>query len=294
KAPLFWIFRELCRRRKGKTTRKLCSVFSFIPTDNHLRSLLDAVEPAAVYPLFDFVFDGFQHAGVIDSFRTADNRLLLALDGTQYFSSSNLHGPCCSCKTHSNGKISYSHTVVTPVLVKSGSAKVIPLAPEFIRPQDGHEKQDCAINASLRWLESQGSRYAALGTTVLGDDLYCHEPFCRALLTKGLEFILVCKADSHKTLYEWVDDLERNGIVKSVVHTRWTGKRHETDTYRYVSAVPLRDADEALTVNWCEITTRTADGKVLYRNAFATSLTVNDANVAEVVASGRTRWKVED
>ena len=204
------------------------------------------------------------------------------------------YSPCCSCKTHSNGKVSYSHTVVTPVLVKPGSDKVIPLAPEFVRPQDGHEKQDCEINAALRWLDSRGSQFAALGTTVLGDDLYCHEPFCRALLAKGLEFILVCKPDSHKTLYEWVADLERNGIVKTVVQTRWTGKRYETDTYRYVSAVPLRNADDALSVNWCEITTRTADGKVLYRNAFATSLAVDDTNIAEVVASGRARWKIEN
>ena len=92
-----------------------------------------------------------------------------------------------------------------------------------------------------------------------------------------------------------VDDLGRNGIVKTVVHRRWTWKQYETDTYRYVSAVPLRDADDALTVNWCEITTaRTADSKLLYRNAFATSLTVDDTNVAEVVASGRARWKIEN
>ena len=293
-SPSFLDFQRTMQETQGKNNAQtLFGVFQ-IPSDNHIRTLLDAVEPAAVYPLFDFVFEGFQHSRVIDSFRTADNRLLLALDGTQYFSSQNLHGPCCSCKTHSNGKVSYSHTVVTPVLVKPGSDKVIPLAPEFVRPQDGHEKQDCEINASLRWLESRGSQYAALGTTVLGDDLYCHEPFCRALLAKGLEFILVCKPDSHKTLYEWVDDLERNGIVKTVVRTRWTGKRHETDTYRYVSAVPLRDADDALSVNWCEITTRTADGKVLYRNAFATSLAVDDANVAEIIASGRARWKIEN
>jgi hypothetical protein len=293
-SPSFLDFQRTMQETQGKNNAQtLFGVFQ-IPTDNHIRTLLDAVEPAAVYPLFDFVFDGFQHAGVIDSFRTADNRLLLALDGTGYFSSTNLHGPCCSCKTHSNGKVSYSHTVVTPVLVKPGSDKVIPLAPEFIRPQDGHEKQDCEINASLRWLESRGSWYAALGTTVLGDDLYCHEPFCRALLAKGFEFILVCKPLSHKTLYEWVADLERTGIVKTLVHTRWTGKRHETDSYRYVSAVPLRDADDALSVNWCEITTRTADGKVLYRNAFVTSLTVDDTNVAAVVASGRARWKIEN
>ena len=104
----------------------------------------------AVYPLFDFIFDGLQRSGVIDSFHMADHRLLPALDGTQYFSSQILHGQCCSCKTHSNGKISYSHTVVTPVLVNPGSDKVISLAPEFIRPQDDHQKQDCETNASLR------------------------------------------------------------------------------------------------------------------------------------------------
>ena len=76
-----------------------------IPTDNHIRRLLDAVVPASVYPMFDFLFDGFQRAGVIDSFRTTDHRLLPALDGTQYFSSQKLHGSCCSCKTHSNGKV---------------------------------------------------------------------------------------------------------------------------------------------------------------------------------------------
>lgn len=293
-SPSFLDFQRTMQETQGKNNAQtLFDVFQ-IPTDNHIRSLLDPVESATVYPMFDFIFDGFQRAGVVDSFRTTDRRLLLALDGTQYFSSQKLHGSCCSCKTHSNGKVTYSHTVVTPVLVKSGSDKVISLAPEFVCPQDGHEKQDCEINASLRWLERQGSQFAALGTTVLGDDLYCHEPFCRALLDKRFEFILVCKPDSHKTLYEWVDDLDRNGVVKTVVLKRWTGKHYEIDTYRYVSAVPLRNTDDALLVNWCEITTRAEDGKVLYRNAFATSLAVNDGNVAEVIASGRTRWKVEN
>jgi len=56
----------------------------------------------------------------------------------------------------------------------------------------------------------------------------------------------------------------------------------------------LRDSDDALLVNWCEITTRTEEGKILYRNAFATSLAIDDVNVATVVASGRARWKIEN
>jgi len=102
--------------------------------------------------MFDFIVDGFQRSGVIDSFRGSDKRLLPALDGTQYYSSQKRHGPCCSCKTHSNGKTSYSHTVVTPVLVKPGGDFGLAPAPEFVRPQDGLDKQDCEINASLRRL----------------------------------------------------------------------------------------------------------------------------------------------
>jgi hypothetical protein len=183
---------------------------------------------------------------------------------------------------------------LTPVLVKPGCAKVIPLAPEFIRPQDGAAKQDCEINAAKRWLAAHGGGLARLKTTVLGDDLYCHEPFCRLLLAEGLGFILVCKPDSHAIVYEWLEHLERNGAVGTVVRTRWTGTRRETDTYRHAEAVPLRDADDALMVNWCEITTTDENGKVLYRNAFATSLALDGGTVAEVVEAGRSRWKIEN
>ena len=45
-----------------------------------------------------------------------------------------------------------------------------------MQPQDGQAKQDCELNAAKRWLGRWGSEYAPLGVTVLGDDLYCHEP----------------------------------------------------------------------------------------------------------------------
>ena len=34
--------------------------------------------------------------------------------------------------------------------------------------------------------------------------------------------------------------------------------------------------------------------KVTYRSAFVTSLTINPENVAEIVACGRARWKIEN
>jgi hypothetical protein len=161
---------------------------------------------------------------------------------------------------------------LTPVLVKSGGDKVIALAPEFVTPQDGAAKQDGEINAAKRGLAAHGAALARLKTTVLGDDLDCHEPFGRELLAQGLDFILVCQPSSHATVYEWLEHLARHGAVHTVTRTRWTGRRRETDTYRYAHAIPWRNANDARAVNGCELVTTNDSGKVWYRNGFATSL----------------------
>ncbi len=68
---------------------------------------------------------------------------------------------------------------------------------------------------------------------------------------------------------------------------RWTGMRHEFDRYYYINQIPLRDGDKALQVNWCELFTTDAHGKVLYHNAFVTDRIINRNNVAAVVQDGR-------
>ena len=167
---------------------------------------------------------------------------------------------------------------------------MIPLVPEFIVPQDGHDKQDCETAAAKRWLSQHGQRFSPLKVTILGDDLYCHQPWCQQLLEQHLNFILVCRPESHITLYEHLDGID----LPTLTTKRWTGKVEETYTYRYLNGVPLKDGDEALLVNWCELTVTRADGKVTYKNAFATNHTLSADNVAEVVLAGRTRWKVEN
>ena len=157
-------------------------------------------------------------------------------------------------------------------------------------PQDGHDKQDCETAAAKRWLSQHGQRFSPLKVTILGDDLYCHQPWCQQLLEQHLNFILVCRPESHITLYEHLDGID----LPTLTTKRWTGKVEETYTYRYLNGVPLKDGDEALLVNWCELTVTRADGKVTYKNAFATNHTLSADNVAEVVLAGRTRWKVEN
>ena len=265
-----------------------------IPCDNHIRDLLDSIPPELLFPLFGDILDVLHELDYLKPFRSVNDDLLIPLDGTQYHSSKSIHCDQCSQRQHRNGQITYSHTVITPVIAAPGSNTVIPLEPEFILPQDGNEKQDCENTAAKRWLARCGSRYRALGATILGDDLYSRQPLCEAILEQGLNFILVCKPESHQTLYEWVGDLDNTGGVQTVTRQRRRGKHTETDSYRFVSQVPLRDGDDALPVNWCELTTARADGTVVYKNAFATNHPISGDDVIDIVTAGRARWKVEN
>ena len=109
-----------------------------------------------------------------------------------------------------------------------------------------------------------------------------------------MDFVLVCKPDSHATTYEWLQMLERSGDVRSMTIRRSNGRRIYLDHYRWASALPLRDADDALTVDWCELSSTDEEGKVLYRNSFASSLPIDETNVRQIVAAGRARWKIEN
>jgi hypothetical protein len=118
----------------------------------------------------------------------------------------------------------------------------------------------------------------------------CHQPLCQQLLAQRFNFILVCRPESHTTLYEHLEGID----LPTVTAKRWTGKIEETYTYRYLNAVPLKDDEDALLVNWCELSVSHPDGKVVYKNSFATNHPITDDTVAEIVLAGRTRWKVEN
>jgi hypothetical protein len=288
--PSFLAYQRLMEGSKGKSNAQSLFGVHRIPTDNHIRDLLDAVSPEHLFPVFEEILQVLEAQGQLEGFRSLGDSLLVALDGTEYFSSDKIHCPHCSTRTQKSGKTHYFHSVVTPVIVCPGQNHVIPLVPEFIVPQDGHDKQDCENAAAKRWLSRQRQRLRALKVTVLGDDLYCHQPLCQQFLEQQLNFIVVCRPESHTTLYEHLEGIE----LPTLTTKKRTGKVEKTYTYRYLNGVPLKDSDEALLVNWCELTVTTADGKVTYHNSFATSYPLSDENVAEVVRAGRTRWKVEN
>ncbi len=290
----FLAHQQAMQDRQRRNNAKSLFGIEEIPSDPQIRNLLDPVPPEALSAPFWEIFGLLEEAGELQNYRTLNGQWLVSLDGTQYFSSTKIHCKRCTVKVR-NGTEYYAHTAITPVLVAPGESRVIALEPEFIQPQDGAEKQDCERNASKRWLARNASRLAQHAVTLLGDDLYCNQPFCEQVLDQGLNFILTCKPDSHRALYQEVELLTHLGEVAQLTQRHWNGQTHELWHYRYVNQVPLRADAEARTVNWCEVViVQEGTGERLYYNTFATNHLLTDHNVAAIVAAGRARWKIEN
>ena len=281
------------QRERGKNNAQSLFGVHQIPSDNQIRNLLDGVPPDTLWPLYRRLLQTLKQRGKLKDFHTLGGSTLIVLDGVEYFSSQKIHCSCCSSKTLKNGTTHYSHSAVTPVMVSPDQADIIPLLPEFISPQDGSDKQDYELAAARRWLQREDV-HLPKNVTFLGDDLYCRQPFCELLKQLERHFILVCKPESHQTLYEWVEDFQRLGFVEVLEKRRWTGKQRLTERYRIARQVPLRDSDDALLVNWCEVEIIDEQGGIVYRNAFVTDHSITADTVVEIVRAGRTRWKIEN
>jgi hypothetical protein len=265
-----------------------------IPSDNHIRDLLDPTDARAYEVGYTWLWQELEASGKLKGYRGLGSHLFIGLDGIQFFGATKIY--CAHCyQQQVEETIHYSHRALTALAVHPEQTEVLPFIPEFILPQDGAEKQDSEIAAAKRWLKRHESWLQAQNAVILGDDLFSHQPFCELLITAKVGFILVCKPDSHVTLYEWIAGMERGNKLSEVSRRKWNGRHGEVWCYRYTLDVPLCAGDDGLRVNWCELTiTHELTGKRLYQNSFITNLFLDDERVKPVTHTGRCRWKHEN
>ena len=293
--PSFLEHQKLMRKRRGKDNALSLFGLRKIPCDNQIRSLLDPIPASTVSGAFDSVWTWLNENPILNNFKYLDNQILLALDGTEYYSSKKIHCPHCNCRHHKNGSTTYYHQVMTPVIVAPEKKQVINLDPEFIRKQDGKTKEDCENAAIKRWLLRNPASKKNQEITLLGDDLYSRQPICELSIEQGYNFIFVAKASSHKSLYEWLDFLEKNGEIVEGQIRKYQKNKLLYYNYKYVNNVPLRETEPSLMVNWYSVEIYdSTKKKVVYRNNFITNHQLNDEKMEKIIISGRTRWKVEN
>ena len=294
-SPSFLQHQRLMKQKKGKDNAQSLFRLSEIPCDNQIRNLLDPIRADTVFGAFKTTYKWLETNRIIEEFKYLDDQILLALDGTEYYSSKKINCPHCNCRKHRNGSITYYHQVVTPVIVSPSKKQVINFAPEFIKKQDGNSKQDCENTAIKRWLLRNLLERENNQITLLADDLYSRQPTCELALKQGYNFIFVAKPSSHKSLYEWLNFSEKNGEMRIGEIKKYEKGRGRIYRYKYVNKVPIREGEPSLMVNWYEVEIfDVAKNKVIYKNSFVTNHELNELNIFAMMKSGRTRWKVEN
>lgn len=288
--PSFLEFQRTLHQNVGQDNTQTLFGMEKIPSDNHIRNILDGVKPDHFDDMFFLILEDLQNSRAHVTGNCLDGHTLIAMDGSEYFCSKKISCPSCSKRLRSDGNTEYFHAFLSGTVVCPGSPHVFCLPPEFITPQDGDKKQDCELKAAKRWLKRMLPRCANLSPIYLGDDLYAKQEICREIVDSGDSFLFTCKDSSHKTLAEF-----RKGLPL-FHHQEKKGKGFQQREYKYswAESLPLRDGLDALYVNWIDIEICNTQGKSTYHASFITNITPTKDNICELISSARARWKIEN
>ena len=285
----FLQFQRKMEKGYGKNNARSLFGIEKIPTPNHIRDIIDNIEIKYLEPMYNEQLKYLQKSDLLGAYKYND-KYVVAIDGTEYYSSKEIHCEKCLIKIH-NEVTTYSHQAITPILIPSNDQEIIPLMPELIENTDGSKKQDCEINASKRWLSNNKSIIKSM--ILLGDDLYSHEPFCKDVINAKNSFIFVAKEKSHKIMYENIKFLENT--VKLDEFETTVGRAHKKAIwkYKFINKVPINGNEDSLDVNWFELEIFKANKKI-YHNAFITDMEITTKNIHDFGVIGKKRWMIEN
>lgn len=290
-----------------------------IISDTQFRTVLDPINFQLLLPCFKNIFAVIQRGKLHEEFKSKDGFLRAAIDGTQYFSSKKVHCDNCQEKHHENGNITYSHSMLTAVMVSPNKKQVIPMMVEPIVKQDGENKNDCEISAGERMLRSLRNNYPKLRIRVIEDGLYSKAPHIRLLKELDFSFIITAKESDHSYLYSLIKKLKTQEGFESLkedlkefsnLTKLGTGKvcEHKFEEqikngkiihkFTYINNVPLNASNKDLAVSFVEYweETQNKKGEVVkvQRFSWVTDSEISNDNVYDLMREGRSRWRIEN
>ena len=277
---------------KERTEGNLQRVYGIerVPCDTAMREILDPVEPEFLRPLFTHVFRALQRGKVLEEMVFVEGYYLLALDGTGYFSSQQIHCASCLERHHRNGTITYAHQMLGAALIHPDRRAVIPLMPELIVKQDGTEKNDGERHAAQRLITKLRQDHPHLKLIVTEDSLSSNAPHLRMLIDHDCHYILGVKEGDHGYLFAQVAAAEQAGKVRYYDRDEaQSGLRHR---FRFASDLPLNEANPDVRVNFLECWEW--DGDKVQHFSWVSDLRVTKGTVYQIMRGGRARWGIEN
>jgi len=261
-----------------------------VPCDTHMRDILDPVSPKVLRPLFKSLFRQLQRGKALEPLVFLAGHYLLALDGTEYFTSKTIHCASCRHRGHRNGAITSAHQMLGAALIHPDQRAVMPLMPEPIVHCDGTDKNDGERHAAKRFVARLRQDHPHLKCIVTEDSLSSNAPHIEPLQDHDLRYILGVKEGDHAYLFQQVKAAEQAGRVTYYErHERAAGRVHR---FRFVNDMPLKASQAHVRVHFIEYW-EIGEAKVQHFS-WVTDIRVSKRNVYQLMRGGRARWKIEN
>ena len=261
-----------------------------VPCDTYMREILDPVSPKWLRPVFKSIFRHLQRGKALEAMTFLDGHYLLALDGTEYFSSKTIHCTSCLQRVHRNGTITYAHQMLGAAIIHPDQRAVIPLMPEPIVNHDGTVKNDCERNAAKRFVAKLRQDHPHLKFIVTEDSLSSNAPHIETLHQHGLHYILGVKEGDHPFLFQQVQAAEHAGRV--ITHERHDRAAEVIHRFRFVNDMPLNASHPHVRVNF--LAYWEVGPHQVQHWSWVTDLRVHQRTVYHLMRGGRARWKIEN
>lgn len=299
--------KEMKNEKKAHNLKKLFGITS-IPSDTHLRDIMDELDFTQFRRIFKKLFAKVQRTKLFERYEFIRHQgrphYLLAADGTGYFRSDKIGcNHCLKYKGSQERKAKkFGHNMLAASLVHPDFKEVFPLCPEPIYNRDGKSKNDCEQNAFKRFVKDFRREHPKLDVVMSLDALYATEPPVRLLFEHDCSFIMSVK-ETNGTVYMQVNEGEEDGLTKHHEYNYEVGdkvKKNVHHKYRYCKNVRLNQKMTSPKVNfvefWETITWEGKNGPEEQKRYFAwiTDLDVNKESIVKIMRGGRTRWKIEN
>lgn len=252
-----------------------------IPHYDTINNFLKTLEITELEKIRDYMIRELFKKRALEKYRLLDKFWCIAIDGSQLFSFKKKHCDHCLKKEYKNkdtGEIErtiYYHTVLEAKLVLGDM--VFSILTEFVENEnESVSKQDCEVNAAKRLMKKLKYKFRKLNICLLGDSLYSCDPIYQLCDEYNWKFIFRFKEGRAKTLWEEIQE------IKKIQND--TNK----DNLNFINEISYKER----LINVIDFTDTSYEAPKNF--VFVTNIKLTSKNILHILASGRSRWKIEN
>ena len=255
-----------------------------LPHMDTVDDLFRAISPEELERFKIKLIENLLEKKALHKWRMLGKYFVVAVDGTGVMSFDKRHCDKCLVKTYESGKKGYFHNVLEAKLVLPNGL-AISLATEWIEnDSDNYDKQDCELKAFYRLSEKLKKNFPRLPICIVGDGLYPNQKVFEICERNRWEYIITLKDGNLPSVWEevkFLSYLQKENRQKVIALKQ---KKPTEINYRWITGIEYKGHN----LNWVQA----KEEKKKY--IFVTGMKVDKKKAAQIIASGRLRWKIEN